>query len=86
MKYYKNHNHPRIIDRIMCWLHWHVQDRKNDDAYLDGINRPHAWCKYCYSHLPLFGHKEVRFMFGHWRQRILCRDVSEKEKYFIYNR
>ena len=82
---YKEHNKPKIIDRIMCWLHWHTPDREEENAYRDGIDRPHAWCKYCYSHVPLFGHREKRFLWGRWRQRSLCRDIfKKKEAYFIY--
>lgn len=74
MKLYKEYNKPKIIDRILCRLHWHVLDRKEENAYLDGCDRPHAWCKFCYAHIPLFGYQEKRFLFGRWRRRNLIKD------------
>jgi len=57
---------------LSCKLGWHSPDHGFRNAYKDGIGRPHAWCKYCGIHIPLFSFnrkKDTRYLFGEYKIR-----------------
>lgn len=61
----------KIVSWISCKLGYHSPDRWFRNAYKDGTDRPHAWCKHCGIHIPLFDYtrKETRYIFGELKMR-----------------
>ena len=58
-----------LINKILCFFGWHIPRTYYNNAYRDGINRPHSWCKYCGHHVPLFGLRKRKKIFGKIRQK-----------------
>lgn len=58
---------------------WHTpQEGYLENPYKDGINRPHAWCRYCGKHTPLFGIRKIKIILGKKRQKSLIRTITGK--------
>ncbi|MFA5048607.1 MAG: hypothetical protein WC516_06305 [Patescibacteria group bacterium] len=57
-----------FLDKVACVFGWHIADRDEANAYPDGCGRLHAWCKICGQHMPLFGDREKKVVFGKERQ------------------
>lgn len=70
-----------MVNFILCFLGWHTLDRKEEDGYIDGIGRKQAHCKFCYSHLPLFGDREKKIIFGLERQKNFITVLGKRMRY-----
>lgn len=68
-----------MVNKILCSMGWHTsKDGYEKNPYQDGVLRPHAWCKYCGKHMPLFAIRKLKNIFGEKRQKTFIKNIKGK--------
>ena len=59
----------KIIPKILCLFGYHTPVTWYNNAWRDGANRPHSYCRYCFKSFPMFIRNNKKMILGKTRFR-----------------